>query len=124
MMLYDAQETGAAAEDLLVRRGKSWESAKRLEAQATLAEQAGLAQNGVPLGHGVFVTSPTANESQARDPEDSVSVARQTLEQSGFSVRYTPTKKDADHHTVQLPKPVTEEVAAAFNAAFGRKKRK
>src|SRR5438132_14075675 len=102
-------------EDPLVRRGISWESAKRLAAQAALAENAGTATNGVPFGHGVSVTSPEANVSLARDPADAVQATRKAFEEAGFEVRYTPTRKDMDHHTVQLPKPVTEETATRFN---------
>lgn len=123
-MLDDPQGSGAGAADLLVRRGRSWESAKRLQTLATLAGKAGFAQNGVSFGHGVSVSSPKSNALQARDPHDSVSASRRTLEEAGFEVRHTPTKKDSDHHTIQLPKPVTDEIAAAFNATFGRSRSK
>lgn len=120
IMLYDPEGTGAAPEDVLVRRGRAWESAKRLQGQAAAAEKAGSARNGVPYGHGVSVTSPSANDLLARDPADRVSAPRRALEEAGFEVRYTPTKKDADHHTVQLPKPVTEDAATALNTVLGR----
>jgi hypothetical protein len=71
-MPHDPQGTGAGPHDLLVRRGKSWESATRLGTQAPRAEQAGAALNGSPYGHGVSVTSPEANLRLARDPEDAV----------------------------------------------------
>lgn len=57
------------------------------------------------------------------DPGDAVSATRRSLEEAGFEVRHTPTQKDADHHTVQLPKPVTDEIAARFNEVFGRRKK-
>jgi hypothetical protein len=68
----------------------------------------------------VSVTSLESNQVLARDPLDSVSVKRQVLEQAGFRVCYTPTLNDADHHTVILPEPVTDEIAARFNKVFGR----
>jgi hypothetical protein len=119
-MMYTLQGTGAASGDLLVRRGVAWESAKRLAAQAALAEKAGAATNGVPFGHGVSVTSPEANEMLARDPTDAAQATRKAFEEAGFEVRYTPTRKDMDHHTVQLPKPMTEESATTFNIVLGR----
>ena len=120
MMLYDPHGTGAAPEDLLVRRGSSWESARRLADQAARAQQGGTAINGVPYGHGVSVTSPPANQHLARDPDDASSATRQAFEDEGFQVRHTPTRKDSDHHTVQLPEPVTDEVATRFNTILGR----
>jgi hypothetical protein len=119
-MPYDPSGSGTNADDVLVRRGKNWESARRLEALAAAAAQAGTATNGIAFGHGVSITSPNANDQLARDPEDCVTATRRALEEAGFEVRYTPTKNDADHHTVQLPKPVTDESAIAFNTVFGR----
>jgi hypothetical protein len=108
------------ADDTLVRRGRRKESAKRLEKQALAAENAGAAQNGVAFGHGVSVTTPRSNAVLASDPDDVVSATRRNLEEAGFPVRYTPTRNDNDHHTVQMPKPVTDEVAARFNAVLQR----
>lgn len=121
-MLYDPLGTGAGPNDVLVRRGQHWESARRLAMQASLAEQAGVAVNGTPFGHGVSVTSFESNRLLARDPHDASRALRKDFEEAGFFVRYTPGKKDHDHHTIQLPKPVTEEVAARFNTILGRRK--
>jgi hypothetical protein len=118
--MYDPRGSGAAPNDLLVRRGMSWESAQRLAKQAQSAEQAGSAINGVLLGHGVSLTSPQANQKLAHDPSDAVQATRRAFEEAGFAVRYTPTRRDTDHHTVQLPKPVTEEIATRFNTVLGR----
>lgn len=107
-------------DDTLVRRGKRKESAQRLAKQATAAEYAGDAQNGVPFGHGVSVTTPRSNLLLATDPEDAVSATRRMFEDAGFPVRHTPTLKDPDHHTVELPKPVTDEVASRFNDVLKR----
>ncbi len=119
-MKYDPQGNGAAPGDLLVRRGIMWESAARLQRLAAMAEQAGTASNGVPFGHGVSLTSPESNQQLARDPNDAVSATRQEFEAEGFEVRYTPTRNDPDHHTVILPKPVTEDVAVLFNTLLRR----
>src|SRR5438046_78189 len=123
-MAEELQGHGAGAEDILVRRGKSWESVQRLEAQAEAAEKAGSARNGIPFGHGVSVTSQSSNDRLARDPGDCVSARRRIVEEAGFEVRYTPTRKDPDHHTVALPKPMTDEIAAAFNTVFGRTRKR
>lgn len=119
-MAYDPKGSGAAPDDVLVRRGKSWESAARLAFQASKAEQAGRAQNGFLFGHGISVSSVEANQTQARDPTDACQATRGAFEKAGFEVRYTPTSTDNDHHTVQLPKPVTPEVARRFNIVLGR----
>jgi hypothetical protein len=119
-MPYDPKGNGAAPQDLLVRRGRSWESASRLGGQAARAEQAGLAENGIPFGHGISVSSPEANQQHARDPNDAVMATREAFEKAGFEVRYTPTKTDTDHHTIILPKPVTKAVATLFNTVLGR----
>lgn len=119
-MKYDAQGTGAEPADWLVRRGIMVESASRLARLARLAEQAGSAVNGTPLGHGVSVTSPEANQVLARDPADAVQATREAFETAGFEVRYTPTRNDSDHHTVLLPRPVTEDLARRFNTLLGR----
>jgi hypothetical protein len=123
-MPYDPQGSGAGFDDLLVRRGQSWDSARRLADLAAKAELAGAAINGVPYGHGVSVSSPEANQRLARDPSDAVQATRRVFEEAGFEVRYTPTRSDPDHHTVQLPKPVTEEAATRFNTVLGRIKRR
>lgn len=119
-MTYDPTGTGAGPDDLLVRRGIMWESAARLSRQAAAAEQAGNAVNGIPYGHGVSVTSPAANQVLARDPNDSVAAARSQFEAAGFQVRYTPTRRDDDHHTIILPDPVTNDIADLFNTVLGR----
>jgi hypothetical protein len=107
-------------DDTLIHRGRSRESAQRLAKQASAAENAGAAQNGIPFGHGVSVTSPTSNALLAKDPDDATSATRIMFEDAGFAVRHTPTNRDPDHHTVQLPKPVTDEVADRFNDVLKR----
>ena len=106
--------------DVLVRRGSSRESAQRLARQAEAAEQAGKSQNGVSFGHGVSVTTPASNIRLSKNPRDVALAQRKALQEAGFEVRHTPTRSDPNHHTVQLPKPVTDEVANLFNHLFGR----
>jgi hypothetical protein len=77
----------------------------------------------VAYGHGVSLTSPEATQRLACDPADAVQVSRVAFEEAGFPVRYTPTRNDSDHHTVELPDPVTDEVAARFNAILRRARR-
>lgn len=116
--------SGAAADDPLVRRGAFWESARRLARHAARAEQGGVAINGVPYGHGLSMSSPEANLQLATDPGDAVQATRRAFEAAGFEVRYTPTTHDHDHHTVQLPKPVTDAIAVLFNTILGRSRRR
>jgi hypothetical protein len=110
---YDRDGNGAAAEDLLAWRGRDWESVQRLASQAARAEAVG-------LGHGVSLTSPHSNARLSRDPTDAVTAMRSSFEEAGFTVVYSPTRNDSDHHTVLLPKPVTEDVARRFNTVLGR----
>jgi hypothetical protein len=60
----------------------------------------------------------------ARDPNDAVMATRRAFEDAGFEVRYTPTGSDTDHHTVVLPRPVTETVATLLNTILGRSRKK
>lgn len=93
----------------------------KLAKQAEAADSAGTARNGVPYRHGVSVTTPEMNQILAKNPTDAVSATCKTIEEAGFEIRHTPTKADDYHHTIQLPKPVTEEVAKLFNRVFGRR---
>jgi hypothetical protein len=62
-----------------------------LAKQAAAAEKAGVAQNGMPFGHGVSVSTPQSNAVLATDPADAATASRRKLEEAGFEVRYTPT---------------------------------
>ncbi|HKI37453.1 MAG TPA: hypothetical protein VKA46_36700 [Gemmataceae bacterium] len=100
----DTEEAGAGGE-VLKRLGTSRESAARLGRKAAEAEQA--------IGiHGVSTTAgiPTAPASAA---------SRADVEKR-FRVHDTPSRADPLHRTVELPKPVTQEVADLFNRLFGR----
>jgi len=99
--------------DVLVRQGRSWESVSRLSKKASEAE-------GAEFPHGVSVTSLESNERLSRNPADSSSARKQAFLAAGFSVHPTPTRRDPDHHTVELPKPVTEEIARKFNQVLSR----
>lgn len=110
----------APSTETLVRRGSSIETKTRLEKQALQAEGAGNARNGVAYGHGVSVSSMKSNEKLANDPTDFSAATRAAFVAAGFPVRYTPTKSDCDHHTVQLPKPLSVEDVKKFNQVLGR----
>ena len=106
-------ENGASVsktgETVVYRLGDAKESAARLARKSGEAEDAGL-----PHGVSVSTTKPPAGI-----PCSSASCT--TLEASGMKVHDTPTRNDPNHHTVELPKPVTPEIARAFNGAFDRK---
>jgi len=91
--------------ETLSRLGTSKESANRLARKAAEAE-------GMIGIHGVSVTA-----GQARGP---ASQASRGAVESVFRVHNTPTRGDPLHRTVELPKPVTAEIADAFNSLFGR----
>jgi hypothetical protein len=95
--------TGAG--EVLKRFGSFRESAARLARKAAEAERV--------LGiHGVSVTAGPA-------PADASSADRGSVEQL-FRVHDMPTRNDPLHRTVELPNPVTQEVADGFNKLFGR----
>ncbi len=62
--------------------------------------------------HGVSVTAGT--------PIGPASAAEREEVERHFPVHDTPTYNDPLHRTVELPKPVNEEVAKKFNEVFGR----
>lgn len=45
---------------------------------------------------------------------------RGDFEKAGFEARYTPTKNDPNHHTIQLPNPVTPADEKRFNDVLKR----
>ena len=101
--------------ETLVRQGVSWESTGRLSRKALEAEAAG-------KGHGISVTTPQSNLRLSTNPSDSVSASTDSLEAAGLHVTETPGRRDPDHHTLLLPRPVTPEVARLVNELFGRKR--
>lgn len=89
----------------LTRLGTSAESAARLGRKAAEAEGA--------IGiHGVSAS--------AAKLEGEVSRAARSEVERVFNVHNTPTRADALHRTIELPKPVTRAVADIFNKLFGR----
>jgi hypothetical protein len=91
--------------EVLKRFGKFRESAARLARKAAEAEQV--------IGiHGVSVSAGPA-------PADSSAADRAAVE-NAFRVHDTPTRNDPLHRTVELPRPVTQEIAYRFNKLFGR----
>lgn len=109
---------GAKPGDLLERRGTAPETADALDEQAKRAHAAG-------FPHGVSVTSRARNHSMGVGPEAVSFASRQAFESAGFPVHYTPGQgkrsPDLDHHTVELPDPVTPAAAERFNRILGRK---
>lgn len=95
-------------DDLIYRLGDRRESATRLGRKSQEAEDA--------LGvHGVSgSTTPPA----AGTPCSAASCS--ALEAAGFRVHRTPSRRDPGQVTIELPQPVTKEVADAFNEVFGR----
>ncbi len=93
------------ADEQLKRFGTEPESAEKLAAQAAAA----LAVLGV---HGVSVT--------ARDTTSPAGAASRGEVERVFPARNTPTRRDPLHRTVELPNPVTPDVAEEFNRLFGR----
>jgi RHS repeat-associated protein len=104
---------GAAPGDSLERRGTAPETAADLQDQSTRAAAAG-------FPHGVSVTTRGRNEELGVPPSAVSSATRSELEAAGFPVHSTPTARDPNHHTVELPNPVTPEDADRFNQALGR----
>ena len=99
-------EDQTRGEETLSRLGTSYESATRLARKAAEAE-AGLGIHGVSVSAG----PPIGPASQAW---------RRVVEQR-FRVHDTPTRADPLHQTIELPKPVTGEIADLFNQLFGRR---
>jgi hypothetical protein len=93
----------------LIRFGKGPESAEQLAADAAQAEKAG-------LPHGVS----TKQVGRVSGTDNAHRSAPKSEVEKHFTVTQTGNK--ATHHTVELPKPVTPEVAKKFNAVFQPKK--
>jgi hypothetical protein len=92
--------------ETLWRLGTSRESAARLARKAAEAEHV--------IGiHGVSVSAAV--------PSVPASSAERAQVEPVFPVHDTPTRNDPLHRTVELPKPVTPEVAGTFNRLFGRR---
>jgi hypothetical protein len=101
--------TGASEEgrgEILRRLGTARESATRLGRKAAEAE----AIIGI---HGVSVSAGFETRPHVRADREAVEAV--------FRVRDTPTRRDPWHRTVELPRPVTQEVAERFNRLFGRR---
>ena len=103
-LVHNVPCTGSG--ETLSRRGTDRESVRRLTIKAAEAEE------GIGI-HGVSVTAgePIGPASQA---------AREAVE-AEFPVHNTKSTRDPLHRTVELPKPVTADVARTFNKVFGRK---
>lgn len=95
------------------RLGTNWESTGRLSNQAQTAENGG-------WPHGVSVMPANVVNDFARDPLDVSIASRTDIENAGFTLHHTPSRRNPDHYTLELPKPVTSQVARVFNQLFGR----
>lgn len=93
------------ADEILKRFGTEPESAERLAAHAITAE-------AVLRIHGVSVTARATTAPAGR-------ASRADVEQV-FRVHDMPSRRDPLHRTVELPRPVTPDVADTFNRLFGR----
>jgi hypothetical protein len=89
----------------LKRFGLDPESAEQLAGQAAAAE----AMIGI---HGVSVTARDTSAPAGRGPRGEV--------EKVFRVHNTPSRRDPLHRTVELPRPVTPDVADTFNRLFRR----
>ncbi|MEM7348726.1 MAG: hypothetical protein AAF485_31230, partial [Chloroflexota bacterium] len=95
------------ADPKIFRKGTSKESPTRLNRKAQEAEDSNIGIHGVS---GSKTRSPGCSSASCSD-----------LEAAGFKVHQTPTRRDPNHVTIELPKPVTKDDAKRFNDAFGRK---
>ena len=93
------------ADEVLKRFGTDPETAEKLATDAAAA--------AAVLGiHGVSAT--------ARDTKSPAGRATRPDVEQHFTVHDTPSRRDPLHRTVELPQPVTAEVADLFNRLFGR----
>jgi LDH2 family malate/lactate/ureidoglycolate dehydrogenase len=102
----EEQRAGSTGE-ILKRDGTARESARRLARKAEEAERSSIGIHGVSVTAG-FPRHPPASEAPRHEVE------------KHFRVHDTPTRADPLHRTVELPKPMTQEVADLFNRLFGR----
>ena len=93
---------GAEGDKLLYRARNGPESATRLGNKAAEAEAAG-------FPHGVSVSSK---------PLDGRKCAVASCSEVKTQFKITKTGRDQNHYTVEIPKPVTKEVAEKFNSLF------
>jgi len=99
-----APKGAAEGEKLLFRRGPM-DTKKLLESQAQAAENA--------LGiHGVSVSTSSA----AKAGQVVRCATCSSVEAAGFGVQQT--GKDPNHHTVELPRPITSDVVRIWNDLF------
>jgi hypothetical protein len=92
-------------DEILKRFGTDPESVEKLAADAARA--------AAVLGiHGVSAT--------VRDTTAPAGRATRSDVEAHFPVHNTPSRRDPGHRTVELPQPVTPEVADLFNRLFGR----
>lgn len=95
------------AEKILYRRG-TYDTLKLLQSQAKAAEKSNIGIHGVSVS-----MNPAAKPGQV------VRCATcSAIKAAGFKVHPTGVASDPLHHTVELPKPVTPDVARKWNELF------
>lgn len=67
-----------------------------------------------------YVRGTTTRSRVAQPTTRASSEASRSAVEAQFVVHNTPTASDPLHHTVELPKPVTRQIADWFNKLFGR----
>ena len=90
----------------IFRQGTSKESPTRLNRKAQEAENSDIGIHGVS---GSTTKTPGCSSASCSD-----------LEAAGFKVHKTPTRRDKNHVTIELPKPITKSDAIDFNNVLGR----
>jgi hypothetical protein len=105
LLSHNSGACGASKGGTLIRFGQKAETAKELGEQAAKAEAKG-------FGHGVS----TKLEKRVSGSDKMHKSALKSEVEKVFEVKQT--GRDPKHHTVILPKPVTQEVAGKFNKVF------
>jgi len=103
------------ADECLVRAGVGQVDKEKLAEAATGAEA-----NGFPHGVSARTASGMSGEelASAFRSKKFIESTVDAIEAAGFRVHRTPTALDPFHVTIELPKPVTEEIAKKFNRLF------
>ncbi len=103
------------ADECVVRAGVGQVSKEKLAETAARAEA-----NGFPHGVSSRAASGMTGEQLAGTFRNKkfIESTVEAVEAAGFRVHRTPTATDPFHVTIELPKPVTEEVARKFNSLF------
>ncbi|MGH7600339.1 MAG: hypothetical protein ACREOI_28630 [bacterium] len=104
-------------DECLVRAGVGQISKEKLAEAAARAEA-----NGFPHGVSARAASGMTGEQLASAFRNKkfIESTIEAAEAVGFRVHRTPAALDPFHVTIELPKPVTEEVVKKFNSLFSK----